>query len=179
MIDQLLSVIPQERLQDASFWTAVAFFLFLLLVYRPVKRLIQGALNQRRQSIVDEIQQAVQINHQAETVLTSMKEQCEEAEQDSEQAIQRAHKQAEHLRQKAKEDTAAFNERQKRMTQERIHQQEQQAILDIQQRTIHVALQATQHILKSTLSSRDHQRYLDNALKQFAQMPQSQSARIP
>ena len=172
MID-ILAAIPQERLQDPSLWTAVAFFLFIFLVYRPAKRALQQGLNSRRQSIVDEIQQAVQVNHQAESVLTSMKEQYETAQRDAEQAIQRAQKQAETMRQTALENSQAFSERQKRMAQERIQQQEQQAVLDIQQRTIHVALQATQHILKDTLRPQDHQRYLDNALKQFVNAPHS------
>ena len=45
-------------LSDAKFWTAVAFVIFILVTYRPVKKILLKALDEKITSIKNKINDA-------------------------------------------------------------------------------------------------------------------------
>ena len=60
-------------LSDAKFWTAVAFVIFILVTYRPVKKILLKALDEKITSIKNKINDAKKIREDAYSLLGEIK----------------------------------------------------------------------------------------------------------
>ena len=55
----------EVMLQDATFWVALAFVIFVVLSYRKLSSLITGALDQRGERIRQELEEAQRLREDA------------------------------------------------------------------------------------------------------------------
>ena len=162
-----LPQIPLEVLQNPSFWTTVAFVLFIILVYKPIKRTLRHYLEQRRQNITNDIQQAVQLEYQADNLLQDMREQYEQAQKTAEEDLANARSMTERMQQDALANLAKTIARKEQKAQEHILHLEKKAIATMKEQTLARAIDAAQDILRKRLTKQDHEKMLTKTLQAF------------
>ncbi len=71
-------------LHDTSFWVGVAFVIFVVLAWRPLSRTLVTALDERAETIRNNIDEATRLREEAQALLASYKRKQRNAAQEAE-----------------------------------------------------------------------------------------------
>ncbi|HMK71326.1 MAG TPA: ATP F0F1 synthase subunit B [Xanthobacteraceae bacterium] len=133
---------------EAEAWVAIAFVLFLaLLVYLGAHRRVIGGIDQRRDRIKAELDEAVRLRQEAQAVLAEYERKGSEAESEAAAIIAGAKAEAERLAAEAKAKAEDFVARRTKMAETKIAQAEVQALADVRVAAADTAIAAAERIL--------------------------------
>jgi len=156
-------------LQDPTFWTLIAFIIFIAAAFKPVKKALLNGLDSRIETIRTEVEQAQQLREEAQTLLASYQRKQREAQQEAEDIINRAKQDAEIHRAEAEKDLKALLERQKELAVEKIAQAEATAVQEVREVAVDLAVAATEKILTEKVTGSLSDSLVDKAV---AELPQ-------
>lgn len=151
--------------QDPSFWTMVAFFIFMGAAGRPLVRLITVGLDKRADKISDDLDEAEKLRKEAQDLLASYQRKQRDALQEAEDILAHAKKEAERLAVQGRENLEASLERRRKLALERIAQAEAQALDTVRARTVDLALDATREFLAKELKRKQADALIDAAVE--------------
>jgi F-type H+-transporting ATPase subunit b len=135
-------------LQQAEFWVALGFFVFLgLLAYIGVHRMIVKALDDRADRIKAELDDARKLKDEAAQLLADYRRKRGEAESEAQEIIAGAKAEAERLAAEAKVKIEEFVSRRTKMAEVKIAQAEAQAAADVRSAAADAAVAAAERIL--------------------------------
>ena len=60
-------------LSDVKFWIAVAFIILIILLFKPIKKLLLSALDEKISSIIKNIKEAEDVKQEAKNLFTGIK----------------------------------------------------------------------------------------------------------
>jgi F-type H+-transporting ATPase subunit b len=133
---------------NAEFWVAVAFVIFVgFAIYMGLHRMILDALDQRSARIKAELDEAVRLKEEAQSLLAQYQRKHQEAEREAEGIIGGARIEAERIAAEAKTKMEDFVARRTRMAQDKIAQAEAQAVADVRAAAAEAAVAAAERIL--------------------------------
>ena len=81
-------------LQDPTFWVAVAFVIFVIAVFKPIKGALIGGLDAKIEEIRSEVEEAEKLREEAQSLLANYQRQQRQAMQDAENIVARAKEEA-------------------------------------------------------------------------------------
>jgi F-type H+-transporting ATPase subunit b len=134
-------------LHDPTFWTLVAFVIFLILLFKPIKNALLGGLDSRIEQIRSEVEEAQRLREEAQTLLASYQRKQREAVQEAEDIVARAREEAENHRADAERHLTEMLKRQEALAVEKISQAEATAMQEVREVAIDLAIAATEQIL--------------------------------
>lgn len=133
---------------DAEFWVAVAFVVFLGgLIYLGVHEMLVKFIDQRRDRIKAELDEALRLKEEAQALLTQYQRKQREAEQEAAAIIAGATAEAERMMAEAKAKMEEFIARRGKMAETKIAQAEAQAVADVRAAAAEAAVSAAEKIL--------------------------------
>jgi F-type H+-transporting ATPase subunit b len=133
---------------DAEFWVAVAFVVFLGgLIYLGAHEMLVKFIDQRRDRIKAELDEALRLKEEAQALLTQYQRKQREAEQEAAAIIAGATAEAERMMAEAKAKMEEFIARRGKMAETRIAQAEAQAVADVRAAAAEAAVSAAEKIL--------------------------------
>jgi F-type H+-transporting ATPase subunit b len=133
---------------EAEFWVAVAFFLFLgVLAYFGVHKLILTSVDQRRDRIKAELDEARRLKEEAQALLAEYQRKQGEAEQEAAAIVAGAQAEADRLVVEAKAKMEEFVARRTKMAETKIAQAEAQAVADVRAAAADAAIAAAERVL--------------------------------
>jgi F-type H+-transporting ATPase subunit b len=133
---------------DAEFWVAVAFVVFLGgLVYLGAHEMLVKFIDQRRDRIKAELDEALRLKEEAQALLTQYQRKQREAEQEAAAIIAGATAEAERMMAEAKAKMEEFIARRGKMAETKIAQAEAQAVADVRAAAAEAAVSAAEKIL--------------------------------
>jgi F-type H+-transporting ATPase subunit b len=156
-------------LQDPVFWTAVAFVIFVVLMYRPLKKALLGALDGRIEQIRTEVEEAQRLREEAQTLLASYQRKQREAAQEAQEIIRQAREEAELHRKETETAMADLLKRQEALAVAKIAQAEAAAVQEVRDIAVDLAIAATQKILAEKVTGDLSDKIVDKAI---AELPQ-------
>lgn len=156
-------------LQDPTFWTAVAFVIFVAAMYRPVKKALLGALDGRIEQIRAEVEEAQRLREEAQALLASYQRKQREAAQEAEDIVKKAREEAELHRKETESAMADLLKRQEALAVEKIAQAEAAAVQEVRDVAVDLAISATQKILSEKVTGDLSDKLVDEAI---AELPQ-------
>ena len=156
-------------LSDPTFWTLIAFVIFVAAVFRPVKKALLGGLDSRIDEIRSEVEQAQKLREEAQALLASYQRKQREAAQEAEDIIKRAKEDAELHRAEAERELAAMLKRQEELSVEKIAQAEATAVQEVREMAVDLAIAATEKIVVEKVSGQLSDKLVDEAI---AELPQ-------
>jgi F-type H+-transporting ATPase subunit b len=137
---------------DAEFWVAVAFALFLgVLVYFGVHEMMVKFVDQRRDRIKAELDEALRLKQEAQALLREYQLKQREAEQEAAAILAGATAEAERMMAEAKSKMEEFIARRSKMAETKIAQAEAQALADVRAAAAEAAVGAAEKILAQTV----------------------------
>ena len=133
---------------DAEFWVAVAFVAFLgVLIYFGVHEMMVNYIDQRRDRIKAELDEALRLKEEAQALLAQYQRKQREAEQEAAAIIAGAVAEAERMMAEAKTKMEEFIARRGKMAESKIAQAEAQALADVRAAAAEAAVSAAEKIL--------------------------------
>ncbi len=136
---------------DETFWVAVAFVGFLLLVYRPVARGLSGALDKRSKQIEEELTEAQRLREEAQESLAAYQKKHREISEEAEQILKAARDEAKAMQKKAAEEVKKAVESRIHMADQKIAHEEKKAIQDVQKQVVDIAVSAARNVIVDNL----------------------------
>jgi F-type H+-transporting ATPase subunit b len=133
---------------DAEFWVAVAFVVFLGgLIYLGVHEMLVKFIDQRRDRIKAELDEALRLKEEAQALLAQYQRKQREAEQEAAAIIAGAAAEAARMMAEAKTKMEEFIARRSKMAETKIAQAEAQALADVRAAAAEAAVGAAEKIL--------------------------------
>jgi F-type H+-transporting ATPase subunit b len=135
-------------LLEAEFWVAIAFVLFCaILVYAKVHTYLLDSIDQRRNQIKAELDEAQRLKQEAEQLLAEYRRKQDDAEREAQELIAGAQAEVERLATEAKAKMEEFVSRRTKMAETKIAQAEAQALADVRAAAAEAAVAAAEKIL--------------------------------
>lgn len=152
---------------DEQFWVAVGFFTFIALIYKPLKKIILTTLDERAKRIRDELEQAMRLREEAQTILVSYQRKQQEAQDEAERIVEQARHEALRLSEQARKDLDEALNRRVESAMQKIAQFEVSMIQDIQEKAIDLAVRSVKQVLSEELSQTGVDNLIDKSIKEI------------
>lgn len=152
---------------DPEFWVAVAFLLVVALIFRPAAKAVVAALDSRAAKIRTQIEEARKLSEDAQALLAEYQKKQRDAMAEAEKIISQARAEAARLKIGAEKDLENAIERRKQQAIDRIAQSEAQAIAQVRNTAVDVALAAAEKLIQSSLDPAKKQALADKAIAEL------------
>ena len=137
---------------DATFWVMVSFFLFIgLLIYFQIPQKIKSSLDENIGGIKNQIDEADKLKEDAKNILTEYEKKISNSKAEVELLISKANEQAEKNVIKTNQNFHNLMDNRKKNAEERIKQLKNQALKDIKNTSVKIAIESVEKLLKNSL----------------------------
>jgi F-type H+-transporting ATPase subunit b len=154
-------------LSNPETWVAIAFIIFVVLAGKPMVRMVGKTLDARAARIKAELDEARALRDEAQKLLADYQKKQQEAMRDAEAIVRQARGEAERLKTEAAANLDAAFARREKMAMDKIAQAEAQAVADVRNHAIDVAVAAAEQLLKSKTDATRGERLIDSAIAEL------------
>ena len=137
---------------DATFWVMISFFIFIgLLIYFKIPQKIKTTLDENINSIKSQIDEADKLKEDAKNILTEHEKKISNSKIEVKSMLAKANEEVEKNIIKTNQDFHNLMENRKRNAEERIKQLKNQALKDIKNLSVKIAIESVEKLLKNSL----------------------------
>ena len=137
---------------DATFWVAISFIIFFgVLFYFKVPLKINENLNKLISDIKNELNESEKLRKETKVFLDQSQSKLNSASDETKVIIDNAKKEADAMVQQMRDKFNKSAEIKKRLTEEKITQMKEQAIKEIKNASIDIAVTSVEKIIKNTI----------------------------
>ena len=148
---------------DATFWVAVSFMIFvLLLIYFKIPSKIKGSLNESILLIKKQIEDAEKLRDEANNILSDSEKKLSNSKKEIQNMITETNKASEKMIIKTNSDFHKLMDNRKKDTERKISQMKEQAKSDIKNASVKIAIESVANLLKNSIDKSK----LDKILKE-------------
>ena len=140
-------------LHEPHFWVAAAFVVFIALAYKKVSAMLIGALDGRSAKIKAELDEAQRLRVEAQLVLQQYKEKQAGYLKEAETILADAVRDAATLREFSEKDLHSTLEARMKQAVDRIAQEESNAIAEVRNHVVDIALAAARALIVDHVST--------------------------
>jgi F-type H+-transporting ATPase subunit b len=142
-----------EIVNSPEAWVAIAFLIFLVLTAKPIGRAIGKGLDGRAARIKAQLDEARALRDEAERLLAEHQRKQIAAVKEAEAILAHAREEAERIRRETAANLEAAFGRREKMAIDKIAQAEVQAVADVRNQAIAVAITAAAKLLRETIDA--------------------------
>ena len=140
---------------DATFWVAVSFLIFVaVLIYFKVPQKVDSSLNESIKKIREEIDNAEKLKDEAKNILSEYESKMSKSKQEINALIRKAKDQSEKNIIKTNEEFHNIVESRKKSAEEKIRQMKAQAIKDVKNLSVDIAISSVEKIIKNSIDKK-------------------------
>ena len=137
---------------DATFWVMISFFLFIgLLIYFKIPQKIKSSLDENIGGIKNQIDEADKLKEDAKNILTEHEKKISNSKAEVKFLISKANEEAEKNVIKTNQNFHNLMDNRKKNAEERIKQLKNQALKDIKNTSVKIAIESVEKLLKNSL----------------------------
>jgi F0F1-type ATP synthase membrane subunit b/b' len=155
---------------NESMIVAVAFCLFVPLVFKYVKKALVSILDERTKNIIKSLKESEKLFNEAQKLLSNAKLQYKEAEKMSKNIMIKAEEEVVMLINNAKKEAEIITKKKTDLSIARINQKENQLIEDIKLSAIQMAITKVEESLIKELDKEAQLSLLNDGLKQVRRL---------
>lgn len=156
-----------DFLTSPETWVALAFIVFVVLVWKPTQKAILSVLDDRSARIRKELNEAEKLREQAQALLAQYETKYRDAMKEAETILAHARDEAQRLSQQAARDLETSLKRREELALQRIAQTEQQAAAEVRGAAVDVAVAAAERLLREKLDGAKADALIDQAIKEL------------
>jgi len=154
---------------NPTLWVAVALFLFIgLLLWKGVFAMIGKALDERAAKIKTDLDEAKRLREEAQALLASYQRKQKEAEEQAEEIVVKARRDAEAMADKARKDLVERLERRAAQAEAKIASAEAQALAEVKAKAANMAVETAQKLIADNISATNHTSLVKEGIKGLA-----------
>ena len=142
-----------EFIYEPEFWVAVSFFIFIgVLVYLGIHKKVASALDARALRISKELEEALRLREEAEKLLADYRRKLGDVVTEVDNIMALAAKQAETLAEETRQSLKEHVDRRTKLAEERIARAEMEAVRELRNDAVDVAIAAAQNLIAAKLT---------------------------
>ena len=137
---------------DATFWVTISFFIFLgVLIYFKVPQKIKEILEQNILNIKNQLTEAEKLKEDAKNILAEHEKKISNSKKEVKDMIDKANEDAEKNILRTNEEFHKLMENRKKGAEDRITQLKNQAVKDIKNASVKIAIESVEKLIKNSL----------------------------
>lgn len=142
----------------------VCLVLLVVLIWKPVKKVVFGTLDARADKIRNELDEAQRLHEEAKSLLAKYQRQLHEGEKLAADILAQAETQQRRFEEKMRADYDLAVKRRTELAMERIAQEESQAVQEVRTRAADLAIRATRRLLVDKIGDTEAQNLVQGAI---------------
>ena len=153
---------------DATFWVAIAFFLFFGgLIYLKVPQKVNASLTEKINIIKKELKEAEKLKNEAKNLLSDYENKLDKSKKESRLIIETAKKESEkNMLEKTKKFHQLIEDK-KINTQTKITQMKENALKEIKNISIKISIESVESIIKNSIDKNKLDKLYTNSLDEI------------
>lgn len=156
--------------ENPEFWVGLAFVLVVLMLARPIGRIVNAMLNKRIEAIADRITEAQKLNEDAQKLLAEYEKKFLNAEKEAKNILRKSEREIELLKdERLKKLEAEMNMKQKEAEQ-RIKTAQESAVKEITALASEMTIKALKEVLAKSLDKKSQTKLIDESIKTIANL---------
>jgi len=152
---------------NATFWVAISFFIFLgALIFLKVPQKINNSLSDQINEIKKELNEAEKLKNEAKNLLSDYENKIDKSKKETQEIINEGKKQSDKI---ILEKTQKFHELiedRKKVTEQKIYQMKENAIKDIKNTSVRIAMEAVSYLIKNSIDKKKLEKFYEKSLEQ-------------
>ena len=137
---------------DATFWVTISFFIFLgILIYFKIPQKIKEALEQNILNIKNQLIEAEKLKEDAKNILAEHEKKISNSKKEVKDMIDKANEDAEKNILRTNEEFHKLMENRKKGAEDRITQLKNQAVKDIKNASVKIAIDSVEKLIKNSI----------------------------
>jgi F-type H+-transporting ATPase subunit b len=152
---------------DAEFWVLLAVAIFLIVVWKPVRRSVVSTLDGRALRIREELGAAANLREEAQQALAAYQRRQQEAAAEAAQIVSHAKEEAERIAAQSMRDLEDALKRRQALAEERIAQEQAKALAEIRGIAVDVAISAARQVIAASLDEKRGAALIDDAIAEL------------
>ena len=152
---------------DPQFWVAVSFFLFILAIFNPVRKILLTSLDTQIVEIKNKINESEDIKNEAQKTLSELKIRESEVEKEVKELELNSENKIQELTKLSSIKLSEQIEKRKILADNKIDQFLRETNSSIKEYISNVAIEATSHILINNLSSEKRSDLIKDSIKEL------------
>jgi len=152
---------------DATFWVFISFVIFIgALIYFKIPSKVIDTLNENINSIKNQVDNAEKLKEESKNILSDYEKKLSNAKAEIKSMIDQATENADKHVLKTNEEFHHQIENRKKNTEERIKQMKNQAIKDIKNTSVNIAIQSVEALIKNSLDKNKLNKVFENSIQE-------------
>ena len=137
---------------DATFWVTISFFIFIgILFYFKVPQNIKESLELNITNISNQISEAEKLKEDAKNILIEQEKKISDSKNEVKEMIKKANEEAEKNVIRTNKEFHNLMDNKKKSAEERIKQLKNQAMKDIKNASVKIAIESVEKLIKNSL----------------------------
>ena len=137
---------------DATFWVTISFFIFLgILIYFKIPQKIKETLEQNILNIKNQLTEAEKLREDAKNILAEHEKKISNSKKEVKDMIDKANEDAEKNIIRTNEEFHKLMENRKKGAEDRISQLKNQAVKDIKNASVKIAIESVEKLIKNSI----------------------------
>jgi F-type H+-transporting ATPase subunit b len=144
----------------------VALIILVAIVYKPLARIVLGALDGHGAKVRSELDEARRLRDEAQGLLAEQQRKVAAGEDQAKAIVERARTEAERLTERHQVELEASLQRRTEQAMDRIAREEARALQEVRTRAATLAIRTTERLLADQLDGQRAQALLDDAISE-------------
>lgn len=152
-------------LSDPQFWVAIAFVIFIIAIFKPVKKILSSSLDTKINEIKNSIQEAESLKNETQTTLKDIKRRQNEVEQEIKEIHLNAKEKIKILESQAKDSLSEQSKKRDLLFKTKIDQMFRDANLMIQKHITQTSIESAILLLEKKMNEDEKQNLINQSIK--------------
>ena len=154
-------------LSDPQFWVAIAFVIFVIAIFNPVRKMLGSSLDAKINEIKESIEHAENLKKETEITLNEIKKRQNEVQLEIKEIHSNSKDKIKVLENQAQIKLTEQNSKRELVTKVKIEQIIRDANLKVQQHITRIAINSALTILENKLNQEEKQNLIDESIKEL------------
>ena len=149
---------------DPQFWVAIAFIIFIIAIFNPVKKILTSSLDEKINEIKNSIEEAEDLKNETQATLSDIKKRQNEVEEEIKKIHTNAEERIKILEKQIEEKIRVQSDKRELIAKSKIDQLVRDINLQIQQNISQTAINATLDLLEKKLNQEEKQNIINKSI---------------
>ena len=161
-------MIDLSFLDDATIWVAISFFIFLVLIFKPIKSQISSGLDQKINELKSQIAEAENLKKEAEDLLILQQKKLSENEEKIKKLKKETDNQVLKINESVDKEFKISSERRSKAFQTGLKQIEDKIRNDLKREILQKTVVFTELRIKKELKKKHNSSFIEESLKKLS-----------
>ena len=156
--------------ENPEFWVGLAFVLVVLMLARPIGRILNLMLNKRIEAIADRITEAQKLNEDAQKLLAEYEKKYLNAEKEAKNILRKSEREIELIKDERLKKLEAEMDMKQKEAEQRIKTAQESAVKEVTALASEMTIKALKEVLTKSLDKKSQDKLIDESIKTISNL---------